>query len=136
MLPLRERRIPLAYDLGARALLALPFLAWGLWRLTAAEAAIEALSGAGLAFPGAINYASAGIELMGGVFLVLGFQVWATAAVLILYLLPVTFLVHGLPAHEDPAQALQVLRDLALAGGLLLLAGVHRRDAPPSGPER
>lgn len=124
----RAARLPFAYDLVGRALLALPFLSAGLSRLLHPQAAIETLSGAGLAYPEALSYAAAAIELIGGACVLIGFQVWTACVALVVYLVPATFVLHGLPAHESPAHAGEALRGMAIAGGLLLLAGVHRRE--------
>ncbi|MFN2432397.1 MAG: DoxX family protein [Gemmatimonadota bacterium] len=124
----RPRRMPPAYDAIARALLALPFLASGASRLLDARPFVEALSGAGLVFPDEINYVSAAVELAGALCLVLRVRVWVASTALYLYLLPFAFVLHGLPAQESAAHGLLLARDLAVAGGLVLLAGVHRHD--------
>lgn len=124
-----EGAIPRVYDAAGRVLLALPFLSAGVVRLARSTRSIEELAGAGLAFPAVLNYAFAAVELAGGMSLALGYRVWAAAVALIVYLLPLTFLVNVLPAHEHPSQLLRLLRDLAVAGGLVLAAGLHRRPA-------
>ncbi len=120
-------RVPAAYDRAGRALLAIPFLDAGAGRLLAPQPFIEALSGAGLPFAVGLNYASAAVELAGGVLLVVGVQVWAAALALFLYTLPVAFVLQGLPAQESPAHGSGLARSLAIAGGLLLAAAIHRR---------
>ena len=115
------------FDVAARVLLALPFLADGVVRLLRAGRAIEVLSGAGLSSPAAVNYLSAAIQLVGGALLIIGVRIPIAAAVLIVYLLPLSFLLNVVPSHEHPSWALNAIRDLGLAGGLLLLAVVHGR---------
>lgn len=120
-------RVPPAYDRAGRALLAIPFLDAGAGRLLAPQPFIEAFSGAGLPFAAGLNYASAVVELAGGALLVVGVQVWAAALALFLYTLPVTFVLQGLPAQESGTHASALARSLAIAGGLLLAAAIHRR---------
>jgi uncharacterized membrane protein YphA (DoxX/SURF4 family) len=126
----RENRLPRFYDVTARALLSFPFLATCTGRLLDPESSIVAWSGAGLGFPVIVHGVSIAIELIGGALLVLGVHVWSVAALLLVYHGVFGFLLHALPGHEDPAQRLQVARDLAIAGGLLLAAGVHRHRRP------
>ena len=130
--PPRPRRavvlLPRVYDLASRGLLGLVFLSSGVNRLIESGPFVEALSGAGLPVPEALNLATATVELVGATCIVLGLRVWAASMALALYTLPFAFVLHALPAQENTAQGLLFARELAVTGGLILLAGVHRDD--------
>jgi uncharacterized membrane protein YphA (DoxX/SURF4 family) len=133
MTPPAEPAIPARYELTARLLYAAFFLGDALVKLLRPERAMEGLSGMGLGYPAVLNYAGAAIEILGGLFLVANFRVWAAALLLMLYKLPASFLLHAPIARAHPSHLLLLLWDFAFAGGLLLLAGIHRRSDKESG---
>lgn len=63
------------------------------------------------------------IEFVGGLSLIFGYKVRALAAILILYLIPVTFLMHDFWMTQDPMQSQNEMyhffKNLAIIGGLL-----------------
>jgi putative oxidoreductase len=64
-------------------------------------------------------------ELAGGFAVLAGFLARVAAALLFLYMIPVTLLFHAFwasPAAQQGAQMIQFLKNLAIMGGLLLLA--------------
>jgi putative oxidoreductase len=64
-------------------------------------------------------------EFLGAFCLVTGFKKEFGAALLILFLLPTTFLFHPV---TDPAQQTQFLKNLAIMGGLLLVVSTAGHD--------
>ncbi|HEY7460868.1 MAG TPA: DoxX family membrane protein [Gemmatimonadota bacterium] len=122
----RESRLPALYALASRGLVALFFFGDGLLKVVRPDRAVEGLSGMGLSFPVELNYLGAVIEIGGALCLLTDVRVWAASLLLALYLLSASFLKHVPVANAQPAQLLEVLRDAAVAGGLILLAGVHR----------
>jgi putative oxidoreductase len=82
-------------------------------------------------------------ELAGGFAVLTGFLARMAAALLFLYLIPVTLLFHAFwasPAAQQGGQMIQFLKNLAIMGGLLLLAAggpgpltlrLKRGTAPP-----
>jgi uncharacterized membrane protein YphA (DoxX/SURF4 family) len=128
-----ESRVPALYDRLSRGLYAAFFLIDGLAKIVHSERAIEGLSGMGLGYPELLNYAGAAIELAGALCLLTGFQVWAAALVLALYKLPASFLTYAATARVHPSHLLLLFRDLAFAGGLVLLAGLHRQPRRGTG---
>jgi putative oxidoreductase len=128
-----ESRLPARYELSARLLYAAFFLGDALVKILRPERAMEGLSGMGLGYPEVLNYLGAAIEIAGGLCLVAGFRVWAAALLLMLYKLPASFLLHAPIARAHPSHLLFLLWDFAFAGGLILVAGVHRRK-DPEGP--
>lgn len=65
------------------------------------------------------------IELLGGLLVLVGYRTRITAIILLLYLIPVTYLFHDF-WHADAAakelQTIEFLKNLAIFGGLVLLA--------------
>jgi len=62
-------------------------------------------------------YLSAVIELGGAILVIVGFKARIVAIILFLWLIPVTYLFHA--SQGDPVQT---MKNLAMMGGLLLLA--------------
>lgn len=63
--------------------------------------------------------------LVGGLMLLLGWQVWVAALILILFLVPVAFAMHNFWAVQDPQarmmEMVQFMKNLAIAGALLMI---------------
>ncbi len=104
--------------LVARVLLALVFIHAGLGKFSNPARAGGYMAGAGM--PGSmiapLLYLTALIELLGGLLLVAGFQSRAAALLLFLFLIPVTIIFHVVPRQE-----IEVYKNLAIMGGLLLV---------------
>ncbi len=102
-----------------RILLALIFLVAGLEKLFSPGSAADYLLKGGIA----ANLVTAGvivaivIEVIGGAAVILGAWTRTVAVILFLYLIPTTIIFHFLPN-----QPVQVLKNVAIMGGLLLLA--------------
>ena len=122
-----ERRIPDALGALGRVLLALPFAAQGAWRVAQPAASAERISAAGFAFPEVLSWLLAALELAGAAGLALGVAVVPAAAVLLLVHVPQAFVGHALLARASEPHAVALLRDAAIAGGLLLAAALRRR---------
>jgi putative oxidoreductase len=70
--------------------------------------------------------AAVAIEILAGLFILLGYKTRWAAALLALYLIPVTFVFHYFWDLEGAARTLQMymaLKNLAIIGGLLFLLG-------------
>lgn len=65
-------------------------------------------------------YASAIIEVVGGLLILVGFRARAGALLLFLWLIPVTIMMHAIPGGR--LNQVEVLKNLAIMGGLLILA--------------
>lgn len=63
--------------------------------------------------------------LVGGLMLLVGWQVWVGALILILFLVPVAFVMHNFWAVQDPQarmmEMVQFMKNLAIAGALLMI---------------
>jgi putative oxidoreductase len=110
----------------ARILLSAMFLASGYMALSNIEAAASYFAGLGLA-PGELLAWGVGIfELAAGSLVLIGFLTRPVAAVLALFTLAATYLGHLGQGGDDAAAAFvhnqALLKDLAVAGGMILLA--------------
>jgi putative oxidoreductase len=74
-----------------------------------------------------LAWAAISFEVLGAFCLITGFKKELGAALLLIFLLPTTFLFHP---PSDPAQQTQFLKNLAIMGGLLLViaSGPGGRD--------
>ncbi len=63
--------------------------------------------------------------LVGGIMLILGWQVWVAALILVLFLVPVAFIMHNFWAIQDQQQRMiemvQFTKNFAIAGALLMV---------------
>jgi putative oxidoreductase len=110
--------------LTARALFSMLFVLSGAshlmhWRETAAQAAYE-----GLPLPGLLSAGGTGLLLVGGASVLLGAWTRVGAALLALFLVSASLLMHAFWRVRDPQvaqlQRIQFMKNLSLAGGALL----------------
>jgi len=127
----------------ARVLIAIIFLVSGFTKFVNFQGMVGMGASAGLPAPEASIAIAAILEVLGGLALLLGWQVhWASMA-LFLYLIPTTLIFHA--AHlREPAQSqmqiMEVLKNLAIMGGLLKLyvdaaSEAAGHAAPPVGAQ-
>lgn len=108
--------------LVGRVLLSILFIFAGFSKLTAISGTAAWFGSIGLPVPTVTAVAVGLVELLGGLAILVGFQTRLAAIVVALFTLAATAI-----AHLDFADAMQVLalqKNLAIAGGLLLLATV------------
>jgi len=113
-----------------RLMISIIFIYSGVAKLMAPAATIAYIASSGLPFAGLAMTIAVAVELGGGMLLMLGFQTRPVAAGLALF-----SLVTGLAFHHaigDQSQLLQLLKNIAMAGGLLQVvafgAGVFSLD--------
>jgi putative oxidoreductase len=114
----QHRTLATLTEVGARVLLASLFLVSGLGKIGAYSAAVAYLASGGL--PEAILPLVVVIEVLGAVALVLGWKTRAVAVLLAAFTLLAAYIFHS--NFADPMQMINFLKNLAIAGGLLLLA--------------
>jgi putative oxidoreductase len=108
-----------------RALLAAIFVISGYNKLTGFNDLVATLAKQGLPLPQVFAFGTIGIELVGGIFLLIGFKARWTALVMALFLVPATLLFHRYWSFEGSARAAQkinFLKNLAIMGGLLMVS--------------
>lgn len=109
-----------AFPLVGRVLLAAIFILSGFGKLFAHEATVGYISAVGLPFPQLAYVGAVAVEIVGGVLLVIGYQVRFAAAALALFSLVAAVLFHG--AIGDQNEFIHLMKNLAIAGGLLHVA--------------
>ena len=110
---------------GARSLVALVFLVAGIGKLMAVQGTAAYIRSKGLPAAPILAVAAAALELTAGALVAAGTRVRVAAVALAVFLVVVTAIFHnplGLPPAEAQAQAQQVFKNLAILGGLLLVA--------------
>jgi putative oxidoreductase len=110
--------------LVARLLLALMFLLAGIEKFTGLEGTAGYIASAGLPMPKLLAVASAVVEVLGSVLLIVGWQARWAALALAGFTLLANLLFHNywtLPADQQMIAQLFFLKNLAVMGGLLMV---------------
>lgn len=113
-----------ATALAARILLALIFIMSGFGKITGFSGTAAAIASKGLPLPEVLTVITIAIEFLGGLLLVAGWKARWAAAVIFLFIIPTTILFHnpsGLPADQAQMQTIQLLKNLAIMGGMLMV---------------
>lgn len=110
------------WDPVSRGLVALIFIFSGFGKLMAFDQTTSMMEGVGFPLPALFLVAALLIEVLGGIALLLGYKANWAALVLFLFLIPTTIIFHLAHIH-DPEQGqmqmIQVMKNLAIMGGLL-----------------
>ena len=106
--------------LVGRFLIAFIFIGSGLLKFLHPEMTLEYMILARVPLPGVSLYLAAIVEVVGGFALFLGVLTRSAALLLFLFLIPTTILFHVMPG--DPMNRIQVLKNMAIMGGLLMVA--------------
>lgn len=114
-----------AVDLVGRLLLAALFLPAGISKLTGFEGTVGYIASAGLPLPAVGAALAAAVEILGSLALVFGYRTRIAAAVLAGFTLAASVFFHAYwaaPADQVMVQSLLFFKNLAIVGGLLILA--------------
>lgn len=104
-----------------RVLLALIFLASGLSKIPGWDATATYMASKGIPWVPVFLFPAIFIEVIGGLCLCFGFRARKVAAILLIYLIPVTLLMHnfwGYQGMERQTQLINFMKNLAIMGGL------------------
>ncbi len=104
-------------DFAARTMLALIFLLAGYSKITGYDGNLAYMASAGV--PGFLLPAVIALEILGGLALIIGFQTRLAALGLAIFSVASAALFHADLA--DPVQFVMFFKNIAMAGGLLLL---------------
>ncbi len=104
----------------ARTAIALIFLHSGIGKLSNFGGTQEQIASAGLPLAALVAVFTIAFQLLGGASLILGYKARIGAGLLLAFLIPATLVFHNPIA--DPGQMIQFLKNLAIIGGLLLVA--------------
>ncbi len=113
-----------ALALVGRILLAAMFLVSGYGKIGGFEGTVGYISSVGLPLPQVLAVAAIILELGAGIALIVGFKTRWAAIALALFCLAAAFLFHNywaMPAAQQMMQQILFLKDLAIAGGLMML---------------
>jgi putative oxidoreductase len=108
----------------ARVLLALMFILAGLSKFGALAGTAGYIASKGLPMPMVLAFLTATLETVGGLALVVGFQARIVGLVLALFTLLASVIFHNfwaMPADQQFVQQLMFMKNLSVAGGLLLV---------------
>ena len=106
----------------ARICISAIFILSGIGKFMMFEATSKYMQAAGLPYVPYLLVAAAVVELIGGMTILLGWKARIGAALLVLYLIPVTYFFHNFMLVEPALaqlQLVQFLKNLAIFGGLL-----------------
>ena len=112
-------------SLIGRLLLALLFLPAGLMKITGFAATVGYIGSVGLPLPQLAAVLAIVVEVAGGLALIAGFGTRFAALALALFTLVASFLFHNfwaMPAEQVMMQQLMFMKNIAVVGGLLVLA--------------
>jgi putative oxidoreductase len=107
----------------ARILLSLIFLWSGLQKIVHFSSTRQFMAQNGMPWTGLLLVGAIVVEIGGGLSLFLGFKAKWSALIIAIYLIPTTLIFHG--HFSDQAQFGQFLKNLAIIGGLLMVAAFN-----------
>jgi len=111
--------------LVGRLLLALLFLPAGLMKIGGFAGTVGYIASKGMPMPAVGAVVAIGVEVLGGLALIAGFGTRVAALVLAVFTLAATFIFHAywaVPADMQMVQQLMFFKNMAVVGGLLVLA--------------
>ncbi len=111
---------PSLLDGIARVLLCLVFLHAVIGKLTGFGAVAGMIAGRGIPLAPVLLAAAVALMVVGSVLVISGYRARLGAILLLLFLVPTTLLFHNDVA--DPQERIQLLKNLSIMGGLLLVA--------------
>lgn len=111
--------------LMGRVLISLIFLMSGLGKAFQFDAQVGYAASQGVPMAAAAIAISAGIEIAASLMIILGYKARLGAAVLFLWMIPVSFMMHAFWAITDPMgmqmQMAMFMKNLAMMGAMLLI---------------
>ncbi len=111
--------------LAGRILLASIFVLSGFNKITGFAGTAGYMASKGLPMTEVLLVLTILVELGGGLMLIVGYRARLAAAVIFLFIIPVTLVFHNfwaVPAAETQMQMIQFMKNLAIMGGMLCIA--------------
>jgi putative oxidoreductase len=108
-----------------RVLLALMFVMAGISKIAGFEGTVGFIASKGLPLPSLLAVATIVVEVLGGLALIVGWQTRWAALALALFTLAASVIFHNfwaLPAEQQMVQQLMFMKNLSVAGGMLVLS--------------
>ena len=109
----------------ARILMSVMFLLSGISKVTGFGGTVGYIASVGLPMPTALAAAAAAVELLGSLALIIGWKTRWAALALAVFTVAATVFFHNfwaIPVSEQMTQQIFFMKNLAVIGGLLLLA--------------
>ncbi len=116
--------VPAPVVVVARVLLALMFVLAGFSKFADLAGTAGYIASGGLPIPGVLAFLTAALEVVGGLALIVGFQARIVALVMALFTIVASLLFHNfwaMPADQQFMQQLMFMKNLSIAGGLLMV---------------
>ena len=116
--------VPAPVVFVARLLLALMFVLAGFNKFAGLAGTAGYIASKGLPMPMVLAVATAALEVFGGLAIIVGFQARLAALALAIFTVLASFLFHNfwaMPADQAYVQQLMFMKNIAVAGGLLLV---------------
>lgn len=116
--------VPAPVVVVARVLLALMFVLAGFSKFADLAGTAGYIASGGLPIPGVLAFLTAALEVVGGLALIVGFQARIVALALALFTIVASLLFHNfwaMPADQQFMQQLMFMKNLSIAGGLLMV---------------
>ena len=116
--------VPAPVVVVARVLLALMFVLAGFSKFADLAGTAGYIASGGLPIPGVLAFLTAALEVVGGLALIVGFQARIVALVMALFTIVASLLFHNfwaMPADQQFLQQLMFMKNLSIAGGLLMV---------------
>lgn len=104
--------------LAARVCLCLIFLKAGISHILGFNSTVEMMSSSGLPLANILLFFTIVFQLLGGLSLLLGYQVKLGSILLIVFLIPATLVFHN--PIPNPSEINNFLKNIGLIGGLLM----------------
>ena len=114
-----------AIALAGRTLLGLIFVVSGFGKITGFAGTAAYMGSRGMPMPEVLLVGATIVELVGGLMIVLGWKARWAALAIFLFIIPTTYIFHnpaGLSGQEAQAQMINLMKNLSIMGGMLLLA--------------
>jgi len=119
-----ESKLQTYVPILARVLLALIFVMSGVGKIGDFGGTTEYMAKHGMPIPALFLVGAIVFELAGGLSIMTGFKARWGALLLIVFLIPATFIFHAFWTYEPDAQRMQMInfmKNLSILGGLLLI---------------
>ena len=111
-------------ELVARILLAAIFISAGLSKISGFDGTVGYIASKGLPIPAVIAVLTIAVEVLGGIAIVIGYKARVAGLLLAIFTLLAGFIFHNfwaVPADQAYLQNIMFMKNLSIAGGLLLL---------------
>jgi putative oxidoreductase len=111
--------------LAGRVLLGLIFIVSGFGKITGFAGTAAYMASKGLPMAQVLLVGAIAVELVGGLMLFAGLKARWAALAIFLFIIPTTYVFHnpaGLDAQAAQAQMIQLMKNLSIMGGMLLVA--------------